>query len=139
MWRDLGGYLFEELAGVTIPRVPQPPAKAPKLNLAPYTGKFERMSQQYELEVVKGDLIMTITGIGPRSAFALQSLADMRGQLDDLQRQLGTGQKSVTYAGIGLERGLAVGLRARLSALGYVDAGGSNGKTYRAVARAPGV
>ena len=28
---------------------------------------------------------------------------------------------------------------ARLSALGYVDAGGSNGKTYRAVARASGV
>src|SRR5438105_4991936 len=64
---------------------------------------------------------MTITGIGPRSALALQSLADMRSQLDDLQRQLGTGQKSVTYAGIGLERGLAVGLRARLSALGGYD------------------
>jgi CubicO group peptidase (beta-lactamase class C family) len=65
LWRDLGGYLFEELAGVTIPRPPQPPAKAPKLDLAVYTGKFERMSQQYELDVVKGELIMTITMTGP--------------------------------------------------------------------------
>ena len=35
----------------------------------------------------------------------------MRRQLDDLQRQLGTGKKSDTYAGLGLDRGLAVGLR----------------------------
>jgi flagellar hook-associated protein 3 FlgL len=66
---------------------------------------------------------MTISGIGPRSQTTLQALADMRNQLDDLQRQLGTGQKSVTYAGVGLERGLAVGLRSRLSAMGgYNDA-----------------
>ena len=48
----------------------------------------------------------------------MQSLVDMRRQLDDLQRQLGTGQKADTYAGIGIDRGLAVGLRAHLSALG---------------------
>jgi flagellar hook-associated protein 3 FlgL len=66
---------------------------------------------------------MNIGGIGTRSALGVQSLADMRNQLDDLQRQLGTGQKSNTYAGVGLERGLAVGLRARLSAQGgYNDA-----------------
>src|SRR5438105_14471814 len=66
---------------------------------------------------------MSISGIGSRSSLAVQSLADMRNQLDDLQRQLGSGQKSVTYAGVGLERGVAVGLRARLSALdGYDDA-----------------
>ena len=40
----------------------------------------------------------------------------------DLQRQLGTGAKSDTYAGVGLDRGLAVGMRARLSTLGgYTD------------------
>jgi flagellin-like hook-associated protein FlgL len=63
---------------------------------------------------------MSITGIGSRSALAVQSLVEMRRQLDELQRQLGTGQKSDNYAGVGLDRGLAVGLRARLSALeGY--------------------
>src|SRR5262249_14296527 len=50
-----------------------------------------------------------------------QSLLDQRSQLDDLQRQLGTGQKSNTYAGVGLERGLAVGLRQQLSSMGSFD------------------
>jgi hypothetical protein len=44
----------------------------------------------------------------------------MRTQLGDLQRQLGTGKKSTTYAGLGIDRGLAVGLRGKLSAIaGY--------------------
>src|SRR5262245_18372147 len=63
---------------------------------------------------------MSITGIGARSTLPVQSLIDMRAQLDDLQRQLGSGQKSESYAGVGVERGLAVGLRQQLSALdGY--------------------
>src|SRR5262245_34812626 len=65
---------------------------------------------------------MSITGIGSRSAIMVQSIVDLRAQLDDLQRQLGTGKKSDTYAGVGLDRGLAVGLRAQLSAIaGYRD------------------
>jgi flagellin-like hook-associated protein FlgL len=47
----------------------------------------------------------------------VQSLVAMRAQLDDLQRQLGTGKKANTYAGIGLDRGLAVGLRAQVTAI----------------------
>ena len=60
---------------------------------------------------------MSISGIGSKSALGVQSLVEMRRQLDDLQRQLGTGKKADTYAGIGLDRGLVVGLRDRLSAL----------------------
>ena len=60
---------------------------------------------------------MSISGIGTRSALTVQSFVEMRRQLDDLQRQLGTGKRSDTYAGLGLDRGLAVGLRSRLSAL----------------------
>ena len=45
-------------------------------------------------------------------------MVDMRRQLDDLQRQLGTGKASDTYAGLGLNRGLAVGLRTHLASLG---------------------
>ena len=45
----------------------------------------------------------------------------MRAQLDDLQRQLGTGKKSDTYAGLGLDRGFAVGLHAQFSAIGGFD------------------
>jgi len=63
---------------------------------------------------------MNVTGVGVRSSLVVQMLGDMRTQLGDLQLQLGTGKKSTTYAGLGINRGLAVGLRGRLSALaGY--------------------
>lgn len=63
-----------------------------------------------------------ITGVGPQSSLVVSALGNMRSQLDDLQRQLGTGKKSTTYAGLGIDRGLAVGLQGQLSALsGYAD------------------
>jgi hypothetical protein len=60
---------------------------------------------------------MNVTGVGARSSLAVHTLGEMRTQLGDLQRQLGTGKRSETYAGLGIDRGLAIGLRARLSAL----------------------
>lgn len=66
---------------------------------------------------------MTVTGIGARSSATVQALVDMRTQLTDLQRQLGTGKKSTTYAGLGLDAGLAISLRGKLSAMtGYAGA-----------------
>jgi flagellar hook-associated protein 3 FlgL len=64
---------------------------------------------------------MNITGVGSKSSLVVQSLVDLRQQLDDLQRQLGTGKKSDTYAGVGLDRGFAVGLRSHVSALSAYD------------------
>ena len=64
---------------------------------------------------------MGITGIVSNSTLMAQSLADMRSQLDDLQRQLGSGQKSDSYAGVGIDRGLAVGLRTQLAAMSSFD------------------
>jgi flagellin-like hook-associated protein FlgL len=69
---------------------------------------------------------MSISGIGTRSALGVRSLVEMRRQLDDLQRQLGTGKKADTYAGIGLDRGLLVGLRNRISALDGYESTASN-------------
>jgi len=60
---------------------------------------------------------MSVGGIGARSLLLTKSLVDMRSQLGDLQRQLATGKKSDTYAGIGLDRGLTVGLRSHLAAM----------------------
>ena len=60
---------------------------------------------------------MTITGVGPQSSLVVQALGDMRTQLGDLHRQLGTGKKSISYAGLGIQRGLAVGLRSKLVAM----------------------
>lgn len=61
---------------------------------------------------------MSVSAISAQSALAIQSLVDMRAKLDDLQRQLSTGQKSDTYAGLGLDRGVTVSLNAQLSAIG---------------------
>src|SRR3954467_15148468 len=63
---------------------------------------------------------MAVAGVGGASALTLQSISDMRERLDDLQRQLGSGQKTTNYAGLGLDSGLTVGLRTQLSAVaGY--------------------
>jgi flagellin-like hook-associated protein FlgL len=59
---------------------------------------------------------MTVSTIGNRSSLSMQTLLQMRSQLDQLQQQLGTGIKSTTYAGLGIDRGLSVSLRAQLSA-----------------------
>lgn len=60
---------------------------------------------------------MSVTGVGTSSSAMIQSLTTMRSQLDDLQEQLGTGKKADTYAGMGSDRGLGVGLRSQLTAL----------------------
>ena len=60
---------------------------------------------------------MTISSIGAASSQIAQQLLDMRAQFDDLQRQLSTGQKSDTYAGLGLDRGLALSLNTQAAAL----------------------
>ncbi len=66
---------------------------------------------------------MSVSGVGTGSALSIQSLVDMRSRLGLLQQQLGTGKKSDTYAGLGLDRGLTVSLRAQLSAIsGFQDA-----------------
>ncbi len=65
---------------------------------------------------------MTVTGVGPQSSLVVRALGDMRSQLGDLQRQLGTGKKSTTFAGLGVGRGLSVSLRGQLSAMAsYTD------------------
>jgi flagellin-like hook-associated protein FlgL len=63
---------------------------------------------------------MAIGYVGSISSSMLQSIIDMRTKLDDLQRQLGSGQKSTTYAGLGLGRGISLSLHSQLSAIqGY--------------------
>lgn len=61
---------------------------------------------------------MSVSSIGAQSQLAIQQLMQMRAQFDDLQRQLSSGQKSATYAGLGLDRGITVSLNAQMSAIG---------------------
>ena len=63
---------------------------------------------------------MPVIGIGGTSAVSMQTIVDMRARLDDLQRQLASGKRATSYAGVGLDRGLTIGLRSQLSAIsGY--------------------
>lgn len=64
---------------------------------------------------------MSISSIGAQSSLIMQQLVQMRKQFDDLQRQLGTGHKSATYAGLGIDRGVTVSLNSQLSAISSYD------------------
>ena len=64
---------------------------------------------------------MTISGVSANLAPLIQSALDINKKLDDLQTQLGSGQKSTTYAGLGSQSGIAVALSAQLAALSSFD------------------
>src|ERR1700760_6884 len=59
---------------------------------------------------------MTVTNVGTGASTLIQSVLTMRTKLDDLQRQLGTGQLTTTYSGLAGNAGLAVSLQNQLSA-----------------------
>jgi hypothetical protein len=63
---------------------------------------------------------MSVSPIANSSSLAVQQLVDMRKQFDELQRQLSSGLKSASYAGLGLDGGMTVSLNSQLSAIsGY--------------------
>lgn len=64
---------------------------------------------------------MTLSSIAGKQTTAVRSLVDLRNQLNELQRQLSTGQKSTTYAGLGIDRGVTIGLRSQMSAIASFD------------------
>jgi flagellar hook-associated protein 3 FlgL len=64
---------------------------------------------------------MSIQGVSGISSLMVGSLVDLNNQLDDLQQELGTGQASQTYAGLGVQRGLTVGLQSQLAAMSGFD------------------
>jgi len=65
LWRDLGTYLFQELAGVRMPRIPGPPETPPVLDLGAYAGVYERLSERYEVDVEGSALTLTTVETGP--------------------------------------------------------------------------
>jgi len=64
---------------------------------------------------------MSISNVTANLAPLLQSVLNIDSQLGDLQRQLGTGQKSDTYAGLGSQGGIAIAMNAQLAALSSYD------------------
>lgn len=72
---------------------------------------------------------MTVSSINGRSTQMMQSLLNLRSQLDDLTRQISTGKKSDTFAGLGVQRGVSITLRSQLSAIESYDATGQTAST----------
>lgn len=60
---------------------------------------------------------MSISGVSSNITTLMQSVAGIDNQLDDLNRQLGSGEKSATYAGLGSQSGIAVSLNSQLAAI----------------------
>jgi flagellar hook-associated protein 3 FlgL len=73
---------------------------------------------------------MSITGPGSITAANLAAQTNMFNQLTTLSEQLGTGDASQTYAGLGSQAGLALELGAQLSAInGYSNTASDVGTT----------
>jgi flagellin-like hook-associated protein FlgL len=60
---------------------------------------------------------MTVTGVSSSISPLIQSAVNIDNQLTTLQQQLGSGQKSTTYSGLGPQSGVTVALSAQLAAL----------------------
>jgi flagellar hook-associated protein 3 FlgL len=73
---------------------------------------------------------MSITGPGSITAANVQAVTNMNNQLNQLSEELGTGQATQTYSGLGSQAGLALGLSAQLSAInGYSSTATTVGTT----------
>lgn len=76
LWRDLGRWIFSELADVKMPELPKAPESPPKLDLKRYAGMYRRLHMETELKVRNGKLVGTITYKGSiASAGAPQEFA----------------------------------------------------------------
>jgi flagellar hook-associated protein 3 FlgL len=64
---------------------------------------------------------MTVSSVSASVSPLIQNVLNIDNQLDDLQRQLGTGQIADTYAGLGGQSGIAVALNAQIAALSSFD------------------
>jgi CubicO group peptidase (beta-lactamase class C family) len=65
LWRDLGTYIFDALAGVHMPGPERPTTTRSDIALTKYEGTFERLSQRVEIRAADGVLHATMVPTGP--------------------------------------------------------------------------
>lgn len=65
LWRDLGRWLFDELAGVQMPRPLKTPDSPPALSLERYAGTYERLGVRNRVTVEEGELVVHSELSGP--------------------------------------------------------------------------
>jgi flagellar hook-associated protein 3 FlgL len=65
---------------------------------------------------------MAISGTGFGSSLLNQSVLNIKSELNNLQSQLATGEKSTTYSGMGVNEGFAIAARSQLANISaYTD------------------
>jgi CubicO group peptidase (beta-lactamase class C family) len=65
LFNDLGKYVFEEFAGVTMPEPVKIPDDPPKLDLKPYVGLYRRRDIDLDIKLADGKLTATMSYSGP--------------------------------------------------------------------------
>jgi CubicO group peptidase (beta-lactamase class C family) len=65
LWRKLGGWLFEELAGLRMATPLRPPTPSPELPLGRYTGTYERLGVRHVIAEDDGHLVVRTEMTGP--------------------------------------------------------------------------
>lgn len=65
LWRDLGRWLFQELAGVEMAGFPPPADPLPELALERYAGTYERLGLRHIVSVEEGGLMLRTEMSGP--------------------------------------------------------------------------
>ena len=65
LWEDLGRWLFETLANVRMPRVPQAADPPPDISLDDYTGTYERLGVRWDVTIEDAQLVMRVALSGP--------------------------------------------------------------------------
>jgi len=65
LWEDLGRWLFEELADIRLPKVPQPAEPLLELPLEAYAGVYERLGVRLDVVVEGRELTMRTGFSGP--------------------------------------------------------------------------
>jgi hypothetical protein len=58
-------WLFQEVLGIETPPRPKPPEEMPKLDLAPYTGTYEKIGTRTTIKLDGGALTVEYVGTGP--------------------------------------------------------------------------
>lgn len=84
LWRDLGRWLFDEVAGVKMPVLPKPPAEPPDVDLKRYVGTYRRHGVDIELAVKDGSLAGKITYTGALSDISPAQEVSVRAIDDEL-------------------------------------------------------
>lgn len=100
LWRDLGGWVFSELAGVRMPQIPKAPDEPPDTDLRRYTGVYRRRDIDTEIVLADGELVAKVSYTGPVVGIDTTQEIPLR-PVDEALFQTNDGQGLAEFLGSG--------------------------------------